>query len=106
MIDVELRLPALFYFYIHLSEKDIARLLRISEQEVIKRIDKARDDLYDLILSKRCLEYTSTHIACMTIGPKMRNLNRDSKNAKDRYIVCLRWNFIKEDIINYKNSLR
>lgn len=49
MIDVELRLPALFYFYIHLSEKDIARLLRISEQEVIKRIDKARDDLYDLI---------------------------------------------------------
>ena len=42
----------------------------------------------------------------MTIGPKMRNLNRDSKNAKDRYIVCLRWNFIKEDIINYKNSLR
>ena len=63
-------------------------------------------DLYDLILSKRSLEYTSPHIACMTIGPKMRNLNRDSKNAKDRYIVCLRWNFIKEDIINYKNSLK
>lgn len=63
-------------------------------------------DLYDLILSKRSLEYTSPHIACITIGPKKRNLNRDSKNAKDRYIVCLRWNFIKEDIINYKNSLR
>ena len=63
-------------------------------------------DLYDLILSKRSLEYTSPHIACITIGPKKRNLNRDSKNAKDRYIVCLRWNFIKEDIINYNNSLK
>lgn len=61
-------------------------------------------DLYDLILSKRCLEYTSPHIACMTIGPKKRNLNHDSKNAKDRYIVCIRWNFIKENIIDFKNS--
>lgn len=27
-------------------------------------------DIYDLILSKRCLDFTSPHIACMTIGPK------------------------------------
>ena len=59
-------------------------------------------DLYDLILSKRCLDFTSPHIACMTIGPKKRNLNGDSKNTKDRYIVCVRWNFIKEDIINFR----
>lgn len=62
-------------------------------------------DLYDLILSKRCFDYTSPHIACMTIGPKKRNLNHDSKNAKDRYIVCIRWNFIRESIIEFKKSL-
>ena len=61
-------------------------------------------DIYDLILSKRCLDYTSPHIACMTIGPKKRNLDGKSKNWKDRYIVCIRWNFIKEDIINFKNN--
>ena len=27
-------------------------------------------DLYDLILSKRCIDFTSPHIACLTIGPK------------------------------------
>ena len=40
----------------------------------------------------------------MTIGPKNRNLNRDSKNAKERYLVCIRWNFIKESIIEFKNN--
>lgn len=59
-------------------------------------------DLYDLILSKRALDYTSPHIACMTIGPKKRNLNGDSKNYKDRYLVCVRWNFIRESIIEFK----
>lgn len=61
-------------------------------------------DLYDLILSKRCLNFTSPHIACMTIGPKKRNLNNESKNIKDRYLVCIRWNFIKDDIIKFKNN--
>ena len=59
-------------------------------------------DLYDLILSKRCIEFTSPHIACMTIGPKKRNLDRNSKNVKDRYLVCIRWNFIREDIESFK----
>ena len=61
-------------------------------------------DLYDLILSNRCMEYTSPHIACMTIGPKKRNLNHDSKNIKDRYLVCVRWNFIRESIIKFKEN--
>lgn len=63
-------------------------------------------DLYDLILSKRCLDFTSPHIACLTLGPKKRNLNGDSKNNKERYIVCVRWNFIKENIIDYKTALQ
>lgn len=61
-------------------------------------------DLYDLILSKRCFDYTSPHIACMTIGPKKRNLDRNSSNAKERYIVAVRWNFIKESIIEFRNK--
>lgn len=61
-------------------------------------------DIYDLVLSNRCLDFTSPHIACMTIGPKKRVLSSDSKNIKDKYIVCARWNFIREDIVNFKSS--
>ena len=63
-----------------------------------------KDDIYDLVLSKRYLKYTSPHIAFLTIGPKKRNLNHNSKNAKERYIVCVRWNFIKESIIEFKKQ--
>lgn len=62
-------------------------------------------DLYDLILSKRSLDFTSPHVACLTIGPKKRNLNGDSKNVKDRYLVCIRWNYIRESIIEFKEKL-
>ena len=62
-------------------------------------------DIYDLILSKKCLDFTSPHIACMTIGPKKRNLDKTSKNVKDRYLVCIRWNFIKESIIDFKKDI-
>lgn len=63
-------------------------------------------DLYDLVLSKRCLDFTSPHIACMTLGPKKRNLDGNSKNTKERYIVCTRWNFLWDDIINFRNTFR
>ncbi len=61
-------------------------------------------DLYDLILSKRSTNFTSPHIACMTIGPKKRNLNGNSNNRADRYLVCIRWNFIKESIREFQNK--
>lgn len=61
-------------------------------------------DLYDLILSNKRMDYTSPHIACLTIGPKKRNLNGDSNNARERYLVAVRWNFIRESIISFKNS--
>jgi len=41
----------------------------------------------------------------MTIGPKKRNLDGQSKNAKERYVVCVRWNYIKDDIIDFKSRL-
>lgn len=61
-------------------------------------------DLYDLILSKRNIDYTSPHAACLTIGPKKRNINGDSKNVRERYIVAVRWNFIRESIVEFKNG--
>ena len=61
-------------------------------------------DIYDLVLSKRCFDFTSPHIVCMTLGPKKRNLDGTSKNIKDRYLLCVRWNFLKEDIINFKKN--
>ena len=61
-------------------------------------------DLYDFILSKRCLDFTSSYIFCMTIGPKKRDVEGNSSNRGDRYIVWVRWNFIKSDIINFISS--
>ena len=61
-------------------------------------------DIYDLVLSKRCLDFTSPHIACMTLGPKKRNIDGTSNNRGDRYIVCARWNNLREDIVSFKNN--
>lgn len=61
-------------------------------------------DIYDLILSNRRLDYTSPHIACMTIGPKRRDIFNDVKNSHERYLVVIRWNFIRELIDEYKNN--
>lgn len=61
-------------------------------------------DLYDLILSKRSLDFTSPHIACITLGPKKRNLIAKPNYRGERYIVCARWNFIREDIVEFKKK--
>ena len=65
--------------------------------------------IYDIELPENtevvdCLSNSSPHVACMIIGPQKRNINGDSKNAKDRYLVAIRWNYLKEDIINFKNK--
>lgn len=81
------------------SDFDISALIHGTPEDYvwIKKYD-----IYDLVLSKRCLEFTSPHIACMTIGPQKRCIESD-KNVKDRYLVAIRWNYLKEDIINFKN---
>ena len=63
-------------------------------------------DLYDLILSKRNIEYTSPHVGCMTIGPRKRNIYSKTNYNKDRYVVCVRWNFIEEDIRRFCQKLK
>lgn len=60
-------------------------------------------DLYDLVLSKKCLHFTSPHVACMTLGPQKRCIISKG-NLKDRYLVAVRWNFLREDIISFKNN--
>ena len=62
-------------------------------------------DLYELILSKRYYQHTSPHFCCITFGPKKRNLNGNSKNPKDVYLIAVRWGFIRESIIEYKSKL-
>lgn len=64
-----------------------------------------KDDLYDLILSKRNWSFTSPHAACMIIGPKKRCISGDN-NFKDRYLVSVKWNSIKEDIVDFYNNKR
>ena len=46
--------------------------------------------------------YTSPHFGNITIGPKKRNIDGNSKYKQEKYIVCGRWNYIKEDIVNFK----
>lgn len=61
-------------------------------------------DIYDLVLSKRCLYFTSPYIAYMMLGPKKRDIDGTSNNRGDRYVVCARWNNLREDIISFKNN--
>ena len=57
-----------------------------------------KHDLYDLILSNKRMDYTSPHAACMTIGPKRRDLNGQLEKREDRYRIVVRWNYINESI--------
>lgn len=61
-------------------------------------------DIYDMILSKRSMEFTSPHVACMTIGPKKRNIERNPSYSKERYVVCIRMNYLKESIQEFNNK--
>ena len=89
----------------------VARAFRNSEYDIdcliCGTIDNyvwiSKYDLYDLVLSKKCLHFTSPHVACMTLGPQKRCITSKG-NLKDRYLVAVRWNFLREDIISFKNN--
>ena len=63
-------------------------------------------DIYDLILSKKDVYYSSPHIGCLIMGPKKRNLDNKIDNIKDRYKVSVRWNYLREDIETFRNKHR
>lgn len=50
------------------------------------------------------LKMNMSLLNCLTIGPKKRNLGGNSNNPGDRYCVCVRWNFIRESILEFKKS--
>ena len=77
----------------------------ITESKILRWFVR-ENKIYDVELPEGakavdCPSNSIQHIPCMTIGPQKRNINLDSKNAKDRYLVSIRLNFLKEDIINY-----
>lgn len=39
-----------------------------------------------------------------TFFKQKMDLVRNSAHWKERYIVCIRWNFIKQDIIDFKKK--
>ena len=59
---------------------------------------------YMILFYHKYLDLTSSHVDCMTLGPKGRDLNCNPQNMAKRYIVCARWNNLKKDIINFKNN--
>lgn len=66
-----------------------------------------KNEMYDLILSNSKTDYSSPHIACITLGPKKRNLDYNPDYARERFLVCARWHYFKEDIELFKqNKLR
>jgi len=83
------------------SEYDIDMLIHGTPNDYVW-INKY--DIYDMILSKRNNDLTSPHISCLTIGPKKRNIARNKEYAKERYIVCVRMNYLKDSIIEFKNN--
>lgn len=60
-------------------------------------------DLYDLFLDKKCLNYKTPHISCLTIGPKKRCLTTENK-TKDRYEICVKWVSPENDIKGFKEK--
>ena len=63
-----------------------------------------KHDLYDLILSNKRMDFSSPHVACLTIGPKKRNIDSYIKHNSERYVVVVRWNYINELINEFRNN--
>lgn len=63
-----------------------------------------KDDIYDLILSKKSVYLTSPHISILTIGPKKRLIESDTRVA-EKYQVCIRWFNLEKDILEYKRDV-
>lgn len=51
-IQWEYRVPSLLYFYADLSIQDISKILKISEANITKIIDKSRITIYEMIKNK------------------------------------------------------
>ena len=63
-----------------------------------------REDIYDILLSKKDEYSTSIHFSNLTYQPMNRCLNYNSKYEKDRYIAQIKWYKLGDDIIENMNN--
>ena len=64
------------------SDYDIDALVSVTIDDYVWIM---KHDIYDLILSKRYLDFTSPHIACMTIGHKKKRFKECKKKIFSMY---------------------
>lgn len=62
-----------------------------------------KDDIYDLFLSKKLINYNVLHVSLVTFGPKIRHSHED-KTKKEILNVTFRWKEPRKDIIEYKRK--
>ena len=63
-----------------------------------------RDDIKNIILSKKDIYSTGVHFGPLICQPKNRCLNYNPKYEKDRFCVQLKWYNLFDDIIENMNS--
>lgn len=63
-----------------------------------------KDDIKDIVLSKKDVYSTAVHFGPITCQPKNRCLNYNPKYEKDRFCVQLKWYNLFDDIIENKNN--
>ena len=63
-----------------------------------------KDNIIELILSKKDEYSSAVHFGPMTIQPKNRCLNYNPKYEKDRYCIQVKWYNFFDDIIEYMNN--
>lgn len=63
-----------------------------------------REDIKNIILSKKDVYSTAVHFGPITCQPKNRCLNYNSKYEKDRFCVQIKWYNLFDDIIENMNN--
>ena len=63
-----------------------------------------RDDIKNIILSKKDIYSTAVHFGPITCQPKNRCLNYNPKYEKDRFCVQLKWYNLFDDILENMNN--
>ena len=64
-----------------------------------------KDDIKNIILSKKDIYSTSVHFGPLTIQTLNRCLNYNKKYDKKRYCIQVKWYNLADDIIEYKNNI-
>lgn len=63
-----------------------------------------KNDIVNMILSKKDIYSTAVHFGPMTCQPKARCLNRNYKYEQDRFFIQIKWYSLFDDIFEYMNN--